>query len=116
MRTAAATGEAPSGPLAFPHQYRVIRSGWVNTSNPSSRAMPTRVRPVDSAVRTAKAVGADTPTMIAAPNMPAFCTSSMEIRLDNTMTPSASVDILIYRVRAALAQGERELGLTLPPV
>src|SRR5271156_1224515 len=48
----------------------MIRSGWVNTSNPSSRAMPTRVRPATSAVRTANAVGADTPTMIAAPIMP----------------------------------------------
>src|SRR4051794_6817604 len=40
--------------------------------------MPTSVMPVDAALRTAKAVGADTPTMIAAPIMPAFCTSSMD--------------------------------------
>ncbi len=45
----------------------LMRSGWVNISNPSSRATATSVTPAASAVRTASAVGAETATRIGTP-------------------------------------------------
>src|SRR5450756_506288 len=45
----------------------LIRCGWLNTSNPSLRAIAASVMPAASAIRTAKAVGADTATISGAP-------------------------------------------------
>ena len=67
-----------------------MRSGWVKTSKPSARAMPTSVMPACSAMRTASAVGADTATTTGAPSIAAFCTISTEMRLDSSSSPSAT--------------------------
>ena len=54
--------------IGLPEQdSAAIRWGWVNTSNPSARAIAKSVMPAASAMRTANAVGADTATIRGAP-------------------------------------------------
>src|SRR5947207_2220272 len=69
------------------HDAVAIRPACVKTSKESSRAIATSVMPAPSAARKAKFVGAETATSIGQPIAAAFCTSSMESRLDSTMNP-----------------------------
>jgi hypothetical protein len=71
----------------------LMRSACVNTSNPSSGAIPISVIPAASAVRGASAVGADTAASMGVPIMAAFCTSSIEIRLDSTSHRCRAIDL-----------------------
>lgn len=65
-----------------------MRCACANTSNPSARAMATRVMPARSAVCTASAVGAEMATRIGAPVTAAFCTISIDTRLVRSTMPS----------------------------
>lgn len=103
----------------------------VNISNPSSRAIATRVIPACSAVRMASAVGAEIATMREAPSTAVMCTSSTETRLVSTtklvapaMVASREVaDQLVERVvspdilphrHKALAGNEEARGMHRP--
>jgi hypothetical protein len=62
-------------------------AGWLKISNSFPRAIPTRVIPLASAVRTASAVGADMATTAPAPIAAVFCTISTDIRLVRMTAP-----------------------------
>src|SRR5215813_10849935 len=72
------------------HRAPRMRWGWVTTRTLSGRARATRVSPESSAMRRARAVGAEMATRTGMPTAAAFCTISTLQRLVMRAKPAAA--------------------------